>query len=230
MTTLGITSDTHCEHGMPFPEVDDDIDLLILAGDIGCPYRSKSYLMDEIDKPYIYISGNHEHYNYRYSDVISDIFSDDFGGMEKSSVDFQGNTYHACCLWTDLSNPLDLLMYENGLNDCNQIKEWSGNKANIEFQKSLQFLQDNVKKGDIVITHHAPSFQSVNERWKGNLLNPSFTSNLDAFILESKPKLWIHGHMHDSCDYMLGETRVICNPSGYSHEYSKDYKIKKVKV
>lgn len=230
MTILGITSDTHCDHGMPFPVIDNDIDLLILAGDIGCPYRTKGYLIDEVNIPYIYAAGNHEHYSHNHHEVLNDIFSDDFGAMENKSVSFEGITYHACTLWTDLSNPIDLWRYEKGLNDTQEIKDWSGSKAQLEFEKSFNFLQENVKKGDIVITHHAPSFKSVNERWKGDLLNPCFTSNLDAFILESKPKLWIHGHMHDACDYMIGETRVVCNPSGYAHEYSKDYKIKKVKV
>ena len=27
--------------------------------------------------------------------------------------------------------------------------------------------------------------------------------------------LWIHGHMHNSSDYVERGTRVICNPRGY---------------
>ena len=33
------------------------------------------------------------------------------------------------------------------------------------------------------------------------------------------PRLWIHGHTHGSKDYMLGDTRVICNPGGYPHRW-----------
>jgi Calcineurin-like phosphoesterase len=29
------------------------------------------------------------------------------------------------------------------------------------------------------------------------------------------PKFWLHGHVHRSLDYTIGETRVICNPRGY---------------
>ena len=29
--------------------------------------------------------------------------------------------------------------------------------------------------------------------------------------------LWVHGHMHDPVDEMLGNTRIIANPHGYSH-------------
>ena len=36
---------------------------------------------------------------------------------------------------------------------------------------------------------------------------------------DKKIKYWIHGHTHDACDYMIGDTRVLCNPRGYiGHE------------
>jgi hypothetical protein len=28
------------------------------------------------------------------------------------------------------------------------------------------------------------------------------------------PALWIHGHTHDSFDYLVGPTRIVCNPKG----------------
>jgi hypothetical protein len=27
--------------------------------------------------------------------------------------------------------------------------------------------------------------------------------------------LWVHGHMHESSDYQIGQCRVVCNPCGY---------------
>jgi len=35
---------------------------------------------------------------------------------------------------------------------------------------------------------------------------------------DGQPKLWIHGHSHDRCDYTLGKTRVVANPLGYPNE------------
>ena len=29
------------------------------------------------------------------------------------------------------------------------------------------------------------------------------------------PSLWIHGHIHESFDYDVGNCRVLCNPRGY---------------
>ena len=35
---------------------------------------------------------------------------------------------------------------------------------------------------------------------------------------EYQPKLWIHGHSHDRCDYLLRKTRVVANPLGYPND------------
>ncbi|MCY1376215.1 hypothetical protein D9M69_636870 [compost metagenome] len=40
------------------------------------------------------------------------------------------------------------------------------------------------------------------------------TSSCDG-VCATKP-LWVHGHTHDSFDYMLHGTRVACNPRGYA--------------
>ena len=31
-------------------------------------------------------------------------------------------------------------------------------------------------------------------------------------------QLWVHGHTHDSFDYEVAGTRVLCNPRGYCRE------------
>ena len=43
--------------------------------------------------------------------------------------------------------------------------------------------------------------------------NPS--GNLSP-IARYQPALWIHGHVHNSVDVMLGETRVLANPGAYN--------------
>ena len=34
----------------------------------------------------------------------------------------------------------------------------------------------------------------------------------------SRAQLWIHGHTHDSFDYVVNGTRVVCNPRGIRAE------------
>jgi Icc-related predicted phosphoesterase len=52
---------------------------------------------------------------------------------------------------------------------------------------------------------------------RGDLLNPCFASDLSA-LLRPPVKLWIHGHTHESMDYDIEGTRVVCNPRGYLPE------------
>ena len=46
----------------------------------------------------------------------------------------------------------------------------------------------------------------------------SLTIAAATLWLMGKAGLWIHGHTHDSFDYEVAGTRVICNPKGYHIE------------
>jgi Icc-related predicted phosphoesterase len=70
----------------------------------------------------------------------------------------------------------------------------------------------------VVVTHHAPSFQSISDEFKGDGLNGAYATELFEHIMEledAQPELWCHGHLHSSNNYMIGKTRVLCNPRGY---------------
>jgi hypothetical protein len=47
-------------------------------------------------------------------------------------------------------------------------------------------------------------------------LSACFASNLDDMMCGSDIELWVHGHMHDSLNYVVNGTRVMCNPRGYT--------------
>jgi len=61
-----------------------------------------------------------------------------------------------------------------------------------------------------------PSIRSIADRYRADPVSAAFASNMDGFILEHQPRLWIHGHTHESFDYEIGKTRVVCNPRGYA--------------
>lgn len=96
-----------------------------------------------------------------------------------------------------------------------------------KFKKSLQQCIDNTDKDIIAVSHHAPSPKSISKKYlrrgsmyePGKYLNAAYCSNLESFIKKNpRIKLWIHGHMHECFDYMVGQCKVICNPFGYYHE------------
>lgn len=77
----------------------------------------------------------------------------------------------------------------------------------------------------VVVGHHTPSHQSCHPRYKDDqIMNGGYHSDLSEFILDRPGiKLWTHGHTHELFDYMIGETRVVCNPRGYiGHEELAD--------
>jgi predicted phosphodiesterase len=94
-------------------------------------------------------------------------------------------------------------------------------------------LGENTNKY-VVCGHHAPSRQSTHPRYKDDtLMNGGYSSDLEDLIL-NRPciKLWTHGHTHEPFDYMIGETRIVCNPRGYIGYESRasEFELKVVEV
>lgn len=78
-------------------------------------------------------------------------------------------------------------------------------------------LKETSSKKVVVVGHHAPSKLSTHPRYAHEYhTNGGYSSDLSEFILDNPLiKLWTHGHTHEVFDYMLGATRVVCNPRGY---------------
>jgi 3',5'-cyclic AMP phosphodiesterase CpdA len=66
----------------------------------------------------------------------------------------------------------------------------------------------------LVMTHHAPSPKSLMPGWHNH--DWCYASDLESLMIgDGAPEVWLHGHIHRSRDYCVGETRVIANPRGY---------------
>ena len=64
-------------------------------------------------------------------------------------------------------------------------------------------------------------------------MNGGYHSSLEEFIMDRPNiKLWTHGHTHEEFDYMVGDTRVVCNPRGYIgyEPIADNWKLKVVEV
>jgi len=86
----------------------------------------------------------------------------------------------------------------------------------------------------VVCGHHAPSKASTHPRYKNEVLtNGAYSTNLDNYILDRRQiKLWTHGHTHEDFDYMIGTTRIVCNPRGYDgyEERADRFQLKYVEI
>lgn len=105
-----------------------------------------------------------------------------------------------------------------------------------EFDKFVGYLKTVLNNEDkfVVCTHHSPSLKSCHPRYAHDtLMNGGYHSDLE-YMMEDRPniKLWTHGHTHEDFDYMVYDTRIVCNPRGYiGYEGRADrWKLKVVEV
>jgi Icc-related predicted phosphoesterase len=133
--------------------------------------------------------------------------------LDNSTCEIEGRRFVGTTMWFR-DQPGNALVARH-LNDFHVIGNAS-RRIYEENEKALAFLDETVMSTDVVLTHHLPAEMSVHPKWKGNDLNPFFLCDVEPLIRDRQPKLWVHGHTHDSCDYAIGTTQVVCNPFGYA--------------
>lgn len=184
----------------------------------------------------LYVMGNHEHYHSQYNTTaikMAELVPSNVTILEKSFVEIGDYIFMGGTMWTDMckGNPVVRAVVENGMNDFRCIKfhdtntgvyrKFRSQDAMNEFALTTEFFKNtlnaNPDRKFVVISHHAPSDMSIDERYKySGDLNYGYHSSLEYFILDNPQiKLWVHGHMHNHSDYMIGTARVVCNPRGY---------------
>jgi len=129
-------------------------------------------------------------------------------------------------------------LIEDGHKMKEEISTFCPEDAVVDHKQMLGYIQTIIEgKFDqkfVVVGHHAPSRSSTHPRYAGEqLMNGGYSSSLDEYIIEHPQiKLWTHGHTHEDFDYMVGSTRVICNPRGYDgyEERADRFQLKVVEV
>ena len=77
-----------------------------------------------------------------------------------------------------------------------------------------------------MITHHTPSPICVRSWYRDSRVNAAFAPTLDDVIKRYRPRLWVHGHMHDPVDKRLAATRIIAILHGFSLTEGADFEPK----
>lgn len=132
--------------------------------------------------------------------------------LEESLVTLGGWRVLGTSLW--FPDGVDARSHRRSMPDFAAITGFDGWIWNA-FERSRAFLADNLRPGDIVVTHHLPSPRSVAPRFRGSPLNAYFVGDVEDLIGDRQPRYWFHGHTHESLDYRIGATRILCNPFGY---------------
>lgn len=212
-------------------------DVAVLAGDITTGRFPDSFqkVFDQFSKQYkhvVVVPGNHEYYGcdeaqVKRSYLLAAAPHANVHVLDCQSVKLDGHVFHGGTMWY-VDGPMNA-MYEDWMNDKAYIKNFKP----WVYEKQAQFelhLRKELMEGDIVVTHHLPSYQSVDPFYKTSPLNRFFVCDMEYLVFERKPALWMHGHTHMPCDYVIDETRIVCNPRGYPGERQKVYMPKEIEI
>lgn len=241
---IWLFSDLHLEYDdLRQPLAIPDADVCVVAGDLcRAPANGVHWLSKHIapSMPCVYVAGNHEYYKGSIREGLEDghIAAAQFTNvhfLENEAVIIDGVRFLGATLWTDYQieghRRLAMFNARERMNDHKQIARqrnpWQRFVPEMAYRMhrdTRRFIETALKADPIktvVITHHLPHAESVPQRFNGDLLNAAYGSDLSDVIEEGRPALWVHGHTHDSCDYQISATRVVCNPRGYDDENGK---------
>lgn len=254
MVTVAYCSDLHLDNfrffnGHAYPPIvntkDNPADILILAGDL-YEYKymndHKTFIQTLADsyKYVLIVEGNHEFYESDIDDKPSFTYPENVILLKNETFIYEDIVFYGGTLWSNLSqlSSLDQYNIKHMISDFKLISnkaegttfsiEKMGDLYN-EFIENLYEAQLNLQEDQklFVISHFAPSILSVTPRFAGSALNPYFCNELDELIVGLKPIVWVHGHTHSTHDYMIGNTRILCNPRGYPREMNHDVYLPK---
>lgn len=173
--------------------------------------------------------------------------------LNPGTVIVNGVRFIGATLWTDFqlfglgTLPQAMAEADVGLNDFRLIRTYEDRTGQLptgsRFRRDRRFTPEHAMRRDererrylerklgepfdgptVLITHHGISPSSVPTEFTKDPMSAAFSSDLTALISTYQPALCVHGHTHASFDYMIGSTRVVCNPKGYNHEPNPGYR------
>jgi Icc-related predicted phosphoesterase len=240
---LHIFSDLHADMADIKPiAVQPEVDVVVVAGDVceGAVHafeRLRAIVPEPV--PIVMVMGNHEYYHRTFPEELKLARSEAarFGVhlLENAAVVMSGVRFVGCTLWTDYaifgpgSEIHTMAVCRDRMNDHRRITWRKQPWLRFRPQEALglhrtsrtyltSVLETPFDGPTVVVTHHAPSWGSVAERYRNDCVTAAYASDLSPLILATQPALWVHGHIHTLSDDRIGSTRVICNPHGYGRE------------
>ncbi len=232
---LHILSDLHLSTG-PVEPPPTDADVVVLAGDLARPAAALAWAT-RFAKPVLYVPGNHEFYGGSLDGTVAELRRLARGTnvhvLDNDELVLDGVRFLGSTLWSDFRlddtaerRAVAIDTAQRLVRDFSRIRLAEGADAlfspaesTLRFDRNAAWLDARLHAPftgpTVVVTHHAPSPRSIDPRFVGSPLNAAFVSDAEHLIDGRRAALWIHGHLHDSFDYVVNGTRVLCNPRGY---------------
>lgn len=243
---IQVLSDLHNEFYRDgvVPQISDtDSEIIVLAGDIDIGVKGVTWAVEEsarLEKPIIYISGNHEYYNTEFHTNLEEMrraATNNVHFLENNSALINGVRFLGCTMWTDFAATgepeLAMLVASSTFTDyhCIRLKNrmWDGiirPEDTLQFhQKSVEWLSAELEKEydgiTVVVTHFAPSPLCQHPGYPLDARSAFFLSNLESLV--EKTDLWLFGHSHHCFDNVICGTPVVANQRGYPSESVANY-------
>ncbi|OFC63523.1 metallophosphoesterase [Acidithiobacillus caldus] len=248
---LRVLSDLHVDVNPPHlvrlaPLPTDGESILVLAGDYGSPKKLAEWLKMTCGAflHTVVILGNHDYWGMSVerapekwreslaSHLPESIFCR-LTLLERKTVDVSGIRFIGTTLWSDFDegDPWALRAAQEMMRDHQRIRARGGTKrflpqdALLWHRDSLRWLEGALAEPwdgpKVVLTHHAPLWESIHPHFRSDDLAGAYASRLDETIrtaAQSGVCLWVHGHTHHAVDYVQDEVRILSNPFGYPSE------------
>lgn len=214
----------------------------VCAGDICDPFDERydtfmRYMSTNFTKTFV-IAGNHEYYSQmkkidETEKHLKEYFAkfSNISYLQNESELYLGHWFIGTTLWSKITNP----KFE--INDVHYIPKFCYLKYNRLNMLAADFLQQELaeKENCVVITHHLPSEDLIDVKYKTNKMRPYnqwFASDLSS-LFNPNVKLWVYGHTHEPNIQQINGVQFICNPIGYPKErtninYNLHYDIEAV--
>ena len=231
---IRVLSDLHLEFAGWTPPA-AAADVVVLAGDIHVGTAGLEWARREFpDVPIVYVPGNHEFYELDMLAMLAELRAAaqrlGISLLDGDVINVDGVRFLGATLWTDFelygSAPREVALAMSdagrGMLDYRLIRrgtkllrpEDTRELHRVQVAWLEQRLTESLTGPTVVVTHYLPHRQSVHPKYAGNRFNPCFASDL-ARLVRAPVAVWVHGHTHESLDYVVGATRVVCNPRGY---------------
>ena len=238
---IGVHSDLHTECSLCTISNLSELDVLVLAGDIGDSTTVPlffDYLRRKAPKlPVLYVLGNHEYYGFALNegkDVYRSISQKyDVTLLDDDSTMIDGVQFIGSTLWTDFSlgGDADASMEwaARSLPDFREIYDKKGRPLTPESMREqhqisrayIETALDPDARARVVISHFLPRVELVAKRHYnpavGLLHSAYWTTHLPE--ITERATMWIYGHSHDNISTFIGGTRFVSNQRGYSRRY-----------